>query len=231
MWETAQLRISGAVTIKDAIGNAVVCDWKRGAYVIKDQGQSQYTPLSEMLQGCAHTFFEKELSNIPGIFIQRAEYLHLSPKSEEKKDQELFPAPLDPVPAYLKEIEAGKNIPDMVIVVAKSPSGNGTYRWRGDAWYYHHPYFFHLSYSHPTDFAEFNRQRISENWDQKQFVEAADEKANKKYGKLSDAFRNQYTKEIIEEAPLTNNDSEMSKFIRNRLIGLHRENFYKRVTL
>jgi hypothetical protein len=116
-----------------------------------------------MLQGCAYSFFEKEFSNIPGVFIQRAEYIHLNKDKPDTKIQ--LPSPLEPVPYYTQtDIESGKTIPDTVVLVMKTPNGDGTHRWRGDAWFYAHPYFFHISYSQPNDFSQFDKQRITEKW-------------------------------------------------------------------
>jgi hypothetical protein len=92
--------------MKDIVHQHFFCEWERVNLCLERNHQSSFTPLNEILKGCAYRHVENLKNRVDEIHIQRLEYIS---KEEDLKI-------LDPI-SNLNEIPS-----DLVCCVTKIPS-------------------------------------------------------------------------------------------------------------
>jgi hypothetical protein len=91
--------------MKDIVHQHFICEWERINLCLERNHQSSFTPLNEILKGCAYRHVQNLKNRVDEIHIQRLEYI--------TKD---LNSPLDPI-VGVEEIPS-----DLVCCVTKIPS-------------------------------------------------------------------------------------------------------------
>lgn len=207
--EDTTYKTKGWFSMTDPLQQNLFVEWKDIMQHLNENEQTKYTPMDELLKGCAF-MYAKELQDILGeknVHIQRSEYISMRNTEQH----------LNPIPTTRENEKYG----DMVCLVSRI---NNPYKkeekWEGDIWFLHTPYVFHIRLSYPSSLSKLANGQDSQD------TQATQERLQKLASKIS--RNSDYQEQIIKKITITNNPTEISKMLRNQLIEIYLKNKFKR---
>jgi len=201
--EDSTYKTKGWVSMTDPLNQNLLVEWKEIMQQLNENEQTRFTPMDEILKGCAYMHV-KELQDTLGqnnILVQRCEHVSMQKAHTV----------LDPLPFNADKERYG----NMVCLVNKihNPYKNED-KWEGDLWFMHTPYIFHVRLSYPS------------NLSQLALDEQPHEALEKYAAKISRSVP--YQQQICSKVHPTNDPKEISLMLRNQLIQIYMRNKFKK---